>query len=350
MPGLKNNNFSINASRGSKANFHRKLNIGINGFGRIGRQVLRMNKDLNIVVVNSPANVHTAAHLFKYDSVHGVYPGKVSVDKKSINFNHEKIHYISYAQPQDIPWSQWDVDVVLECSGLFTQKKDLEGHFKGGAKRVVLAYPAAAADVTIIQGVNHQQFQKKHRMISLGSCTTNCLAPMVKVLKDHFHIEELFFTTTHAYTLDQKLLDSTHKKDLRRARAAALSMIPTSTGASATLNSIFPTLKGKMQGMAVRVPTPNVSLVDLVFRVQKPMDVHQLRKVFLSAQEKDLKNILYCETNELVSIDFSGSPYSCIVDMPSIMAGDHMAKMLAWYDNESGFAQRMIDFAQYLSC
>ena len=191
---------------------------------------------------------------------------------------------------------------------------------------------------------------KKTSDYSLGSCTTNCLAPMVKVLKDYFHIEELFFTTTHAYTLDQKLLDSTHKKDLRRARAAALSMIPTGTGASATLNSIFPTLQGKIQGMAVRVPTPNVSLVDLVFRVQKLMDVHQLRKVFLSAQEKDLKNILYCETNELVSIDFSGSPYSCIVDMPSIMVGDHMAKMLAWYDNESGFAQRMIDFTQYLSC
>ena len=346
MSNLKNKN-SHKFNSVSK----RQLNVGINGFGRIGRQILRMNKNLNIVAINSPANIQTAMHLFKYDSVHGVYPGEVSANKNSIQLNHKKIHYISYAQPQDIPWSKWNVDVVLECSGVFKQKKDLEGHFKGGAKQVILAYPAVTAvDTTLIYGVNHQQYQKEHLIISLGSCTTNCLAPMVDVLHRHFHIEELFFTTTHAYTLDQKLLDSTHKKDLRRARAAALSMIPTSTGASTTLSNIFPELKNKINGMAVRVPTPNVSLVDLVFRTRQPMDAKRISESFLSAQEKDLKSILYCETNELVSIDFSGSPYSCIVDMPSIVTGDRMAKILAWYDNESGFAQRMIDFTRFLSC
>ena len=329
----------------------RQLNVGINGFGRIGRQILRMNKNLNVVAINSPANIQTAIHLLKYDSVHGVYKGDVSIDKDGIQLNHKKIHYVSYAQPQNIPWNKWNVDVVLECSGMFKQRKDLEGHFKGKAKQVILAYPAAAAvDATLIYGVNHQQYQKEHLIISLGSCTTNCLAPMVKTLHQHFCIEELFFTTTHAYTLDQKLLDSTHKKDLRRARAAALSMIPTSTGASAALNNIFPELKNKIAGMAVRVPTPNVSLVDLVFRAKKPLDTHHIKESFLSAQNSNLKNILYCETNELVSIDFSGSPYSCIVDMPSIAAGNQMAKILAWYDNESGFAQRMIDFTHYLSC
>lgn len=328
----------------------KKLRVGINGFGRIGRCLCRLGlEELDIVAINSRSSVEMAAHLLQYDSVHGVYEKEILAKESFIQIDGKKIFYCSYAHPSDIPWDQWGVDLVLECSGVFKKREDLLGHFKGGAKRVFVAAPITGGDFTLIYGVNHDIFQpEKHKLISNGSCTTNCLAPVVKVLDENFKIQELMFTTVHSYTQDQKLLDSSHKKDLRRARAAALSMIPTSTGATNTLVRIFPHLKGKVNGMAVRVPTANVSLVDLVFRPRSKVSVKDVNEIFLSAEEKSLKGVLACEKKELVSMDFNGSLYSCIVDLPSTMVtGEDFVKILAWYDNETGFSQRMIDFINH---
>ena len=328
----------------------KKLRVGINGFGRIGRCLFRLGfDDLNIVAVNSRSSIEMAAHLLKYDSVHGTYEKEISVEEKVIQVDEKKINYSSYTHPSEIPWNQWGVDLVLECSGVFKKREDLQGHFTGGAKRVFVAAPAKGDDFTLIYGVNHHSFQSaQHKIISNGSCTTNCLAPMVKVLDANFKIQELMFTTVHSYTQDQRLLDSSHKKDLRRARAAALSMIPTSTGATNTLVRVFPHLKGKINGMAVRVPTANVSLVDMVFRSQIKMSAQEVNEAFLSAEKKDLKGVLACEEKELVSVDFNGSLYSCVVDLPSTMVMEEgLVKILAWYDNETGFSKRMIDFINH---
>ena len=328
----------------------KKLRVGINGFGRIGRCLLRLGfDDLDIVAINSRSSVEMAAHLLQYDSVHGTYGKEISAKENTIQVDNKTIAYCSYSHPSEIPWDQWEVDLVLECSGVFKKREDLLGHFKGGAKRVFVAAPIAGDDFTLIYGVNHNFFQpEKHKLISNGSCTTNCLAPLVKVLDENFKIQDLMFTTVHSYTQDQKLLDSSHKKDFRRARAAALSMIPTSTGATNTLVRIFPRLKGKINGMAVRVPTANVSLVDMVFRPQMKMNVKDVNEAFLSAEKKDLKRVLACEEKPLVSVDFNGSLYSSIVDLSSTMVTeDGLVKVLAWYDNETGFSQRMVDFINH---
>ena len=321
--------------------------MGINGFGRIGRCLFRLALDyLDIVVINSRSSIEMAAHLLKYDSVHGPYKKSISIKDNIIQVGEKQIPYCSYSYPDEIPWGKWGVDWVLECSGKFKKRKDLQGHFKGGAKKVFVSAPAEGEDFTLVYGVNESSYQKeKHNIISNASCTTNCLAPLMKVLDEQFKIEELMFTTVHSYTQDQKLLDSSHKKDLRRARAAALSMIPTSTGAANMLTRIFPHLNGRVKGMAVRVPTANVSLVDMVFRTQKKTSVKDINSSFLFAEKGSLKGILACEEKNLVSVDFNGSLYSCVVDLPSTVQGEgELIKVIAWYDNEMGFSQRMIDF------
>ena len=328
----------------------KKPRVGINGFGRIGRCLLRLGlEDLDIVAINSRSSVKMAAHLLQYDSVHGTYGKKVLAKENGIQMGSKEIAYCSYSHPSEIPWNQWEVDLVLECSGVFKTKEDLEGHFKGGAERVFVAAPITGDDFTLIYGVNHNSFKpEEHKIISNGSCTTNCLAPLVKVLDENFKLQELMFTTVHSYTQDQKLLDSSHKKDLRRARAAALSMIPTSTGATKTLMRVFPHLKGKVNGMAVRVPTANVSLVDMVFQTQVKASVKEVNEAFLSAETKDLEGVLACEEKPLVSVDFNGSLYSSIVDLPSTMVTEEgLIKVLAWYDNETGFSKRMINFIEH---
>ena len=330
----------------------KKLKVGINGFGRIGRCLFRLSfKDLDIVAINSRSSIQMAGHLLKYDSVHGIYPHPIAVvDNHQLKVGGKKIAYSSYPHPSEIPWDKWGVDWVLECSGVFKKREDLEGHFKGGAKRVFVSAPAEGEDFTLIYGVNHKSYQpEKHKIISNGSCTTNCLAPLIKVLDKKFKLQDLIFTTVHAYTQDQKLLDSSHKKDLRRARSATLSMIPTTTGAVKTLTRVFPNLKGRINGMAVRVPTINVSLVDLVFRSQVKTSVQAVNSAFLSAEKSDLKGVLACEEKELVSMDFNGSLYSAILDLSCTMQTEEgLVKVLAWYDNEMGFSQRMIDFIKYV--
>ena len=330
------------------------MKIGINGFGRIGRILLRKGWDkADIVAVNSPSSIEMAAHLLKYDSVHGVFPENVQSDLKDsfIQIGGKKIHYSAYRHPSDIPWKEWGVDLVLECSGVFKKREDLEAHLKSGAKKVFVAAPVPNDDFTLIYGLNESSYEpENHKIISNGSCTTNCLAPMVQVLNDAFKIQEMMFTTVHSYTMDQKLLDSSHKKDLRRARAAALSMVPTSTGAVGALCRIFPEMRGKINGLAVRVPTANVSLVDMVFQSRIKVGVEEVNQALLSAsQNVPLKDVLYCETQSLVSVDFNGSPYSCVIDLPSTMVLEGgLIKVLAWYDNETGFSQRMLDFIQYI--
>ncbi len=320
-----------------------------------------MPDDLNVTLINSKSSGASAAYMLKYDSVHGTFPADVSFKNHTLQVGGRKIAYQSHAHPKNIPWDKWGVDVVLECTGAFKTTKDLKAHFKKGVKMVFTAYPLPNCDFTVIYGINHKLYKKNHKIVSNGSCTTNCLAPLIKVLHNAFRIKELLFTTVHSYTLDQKLLDSSHK-DLRRSRAGGLSIIPTSTGATQTLTKIFPDLKNKINGMALRVPTPNVSLVDIVFYSHKPPSISTIHQALKHAQNNDLKNILHLEYQPLVSVDFNGSPYSCVVDMPSIMTTKTntqkntrknntiaMTKILAWYDNETGFSQRMIDFLHFLT-
>ena len=338
---------------------------GINGLGRIGRQVLRLSGKggLCIKAINTPCQVKMSAHLLKYDSVHGPFSGKVRCGEGFLEVAGHRMAYGSYDRPSQIPWGKWGVEGVLECSGVFKTRAQLQGHFTGGVKKVLVAAPAPEADKTILYGVNHTEYDfKNHHIVSNGSCTTNALAPLIKVLDGAFQIKDLMFMTTHSYTLDQKLLDSSHKKDFRRARAAALSLIPTTTGADKALTSLFPHLKGRVKGQAVRVPTANVSLLDMVFQTRAPVTKAKLCQVFQEAEAGSLKNILHCEGEELVSADFNGSPYSCVVDMPSVVAldGDNprppegaaslpLSRVLAWYDNETGFSQRMLDVAKHIS-
>ena len=329
----------------------KKPKVGINGFGRIGRCLFRLGaKDLDIVAVNSRSSIEMAGHLLKHDSVHGTYPPLVSVKGNIIQTGEQKTSYSSHSHPSEIPWDKWGVEWVLECSGAFTKQEDLRAHLKPGVKRVFVSAPAKGADHTLIYGVNHSLFQAdKHKVISNGSCTTHCLAPVVQVLHKNFKVQDLMFTTVHAYTLDQRLLDSAHKKDFRRSRAAGLSLIPTGSGAGKTLERVFPKLKGKIKGLAIRVPTANVSLVDMVCRLkEKDISVQKINQSFLSAGQSFLKGVLACEKQELVSVDFNGSPFSAIVDLPSTqITKEGLVKVLAWYDNETGFSQRMIDFILY---
>jgi glyceraldehyde 3-phosphate dehydrogenase len=330
------------------------VKIGINGFGRIGRVIMRaaqrMGADLDFVAVNDLTDAQTLAHLLKYDSVHGAFPGEVQVKGNALFVDGKEIKVLAVKDPAQLPWKDLGVEVVMECTGLFREKDKAAKHLEAGAKKVIISAPAKGPDITIVMGVNHQAYDpNKHHIISNASCTTNCLAPVAKVLLDTFGIQRGLMTTIHAYTNDQVILDFPHK-DLRRARAAALSMIPTTTGAAAAVSLVLPQLKGKLDGMAIRVPTPNVSVVDLVAEVEKETSVDGVNTALKKASEGELKGILGYTEEPLVSVDFNGTALSSIVDAPSttVIEG-RMVKVLSWYDNEMGYSSRMVDVAKFIS-
>jgi glyceraldehyde 3-phosphate dehydrogenase len=330
------------------------VKIGINGFGRIGRVIMRaaqrMGADLDFVAVNDLTDAQTLAHLLKYDSVHGAFPGEVQVKGNALFVDGKEIKVLAVKDPAQLPWKDLGVEVVMECTGLFREKDKAAKHLEAGAKKVIISAPAKGPDITIVMGVNHQAYDpNKHHIISNASCTTNCLAPVAKVLLDTFGIQRGLMTTIHAYTNDQVILDFPHK-DLRRARAAALSMIPTTTGAAAAVSLVLPQLKGKLDGMAIRVPTPNVSVVDLVAEVEKETSVDGVNAALKKASEGELKGILGYTEEPLVSVDFNGTALSSIVDAPSttVIEG-RMVKVLSWYDNEMGYSSRMVDVAKFIS-
>jgi len=328
------------------------IRIGINGFGRIGRTILRAaetQKDIEIVHINDLTDTKTLAHLLKYDSVHGIFGSSVRAESDSIVVGDRQVTVSAVKAPSEIPWKDHKVDLVFECTGRFTKRADAEGHLKAGAKKVLLSAPGTDEDITIVVGVNSSKLDKtKHMVVSNGSCTTNCLAPVAKVLNDRFGLKRGLMTTIHSYTNDQHLLDLPHK-DLRRARAAAMSMIPTSTGAAKAIGLVIPELKGKLNGLAIRVPTPNVSLVDLTIEVAKPTTVEEVNQALAEAAAGPLKGILGFSVEPLVSIDYNSNPLSSIVDGPSTQVIDGtMIKVLSWYDNESGFSWRMLDAARLM--
>ena len=329
--------------------------IGINGFGRIGRLTLRTIHQyhqgrLEVVAVNDIADTKTNAHLLRWDTNYGHFPCEPGADGKSIIVDGKEIRTLSEREPANIPWKDYGVDIVIESTGLFTDATLAAAHMKGGAKKVLISAPAKNEDVTIVLGVNEDKYlPDKHNIISNASCTTNCLAPPAKVLSDNFGINKGLMTTIHAYTNDQKVMDVVHT-DLRRARAAAMNIIPTSTGAAAAISRVLPELEGKLHGIALRVPVPTVSLVDLVVELNTKVTSEQVNEAFRKAAEGPMSGILeYCE-QELVSTDFKGNPASSIVDAPNtLVIGDNMAKVLAWYDNEWGYSCRLADLAVYIT-
>ena len=329
------------------------LKIGINGLGRIGRMVIRAiieskNKNIEIKHINNRSNSKTSCSLLKYDSVHGKFSADVKFNNNSLIINKKKISFSQESDINNIKWKKFGVDYVFECTGKFNSKEKLLAHIKNGAKKVIVSAPCKNTDKTIVYGVNHKSLKKNDLIISAASCTTNCLAPVAYVLNKEFKIEKGFMTTIHSYTSDQRLLDNSHK-DVRRARSAGQSMVPTSTGASKALGEIIPELKGKLEGLAIRVPTPNVSLVDLVFNSKNKLSVKKINDSFKKASKKDLKKVLETTEEKLVSIDFNHNPNSAIVDLSlTNVVGDNMGKVSAWYDNEWGFASRMCDLAEYI--
>lgn len=328
-----------------------KVRVGINGFGRIGRLVFRAGfDDFEVVGINSLDDPKGVAHLLKYDSTHGRYSKSVENDEKNLVVDGKKIPLSAHKNPAEIPWKQWGCDIVLECTGAFKHKEDFLKHIQAGAKKVLVSAPADGVDITTVYGINHTSYDpSKHQVLSNASCTTNCLTPIAKVLHETFGIEHGMMTTIHSYTNDQQVLDAPHK-DLRRARAAGLSMIPTTTGAAKAVGLVLPELKGKIDGTSIRVPTPNVSLVDFVVQTKKEVSVDAINSAFKKAADGPLKGVLACEKAPLVSVDYIGNPYSSIVDLPSTMVmGPHMAKVFSWYDNEMGFSYRMVDMAKYLA-
>ena len=329
------------------------IRIGINGFGRIGRNIMRAalgDRDLEFVAVNDITSAQTLAHLLKYDSILGNLTQKVEALEGAIAVGGKPFKVLAERDPAKLPWKDLGVDIVFESTGLFTKRDDAAKHIAAGAKKVIVTAPAKGPDVTIVMGVNAEKYDPKaHQIISNASCTTNCLAPVVKVVHESFGIRRGWMTTVHSYTNDQNLLDLPHK-DLRRARAAALSMIPTTTGAASALGEVLPALKGKLDGFAMRVPTPNVSVVDLALILDKKTTADEMNAAFKAAADGALKGILeYC-TEPLVSIDFRGNPHSAIVDAPytKTMDGDFV-KVLAWYDNEWGYSSRCVDLVKFVA-
>lgn len=327
-----------------------KLRVGINGFGRIGRIIFREGfDDIEIVGINSGGTADSLAHLLKYDSTHGIYEKDVSADANHLIIDGKKIPFTSHMEPDKIPWKDWEVDIVFECTGAFKSKDEVVKHLHAGAKRVLVSAPFDPADLTVVYGVNHQSYDPAlHAVVSNASCTTNCLAPVAKVLHEKFKILNGTMTTIHSYTNDQRILDAGHN-DKRRARTAATSMIPTTTGAAKAVGKVLPALAGKVDGLSIRVPTPNVSLVDFTFTSESDMSIESINTALIEASKDSLKGVLACEKAPLVSVDFNGNPASSIVDLPSTMViGSRMAKVLSWYDNEVGFSNRMIDMAKYM--
>jgi glyceraldehyde 3-phosphate dehydrogenase len=332
--------------------------IAVNGFGRIGRCIVRALyerniQDLKVVAINDLTDPKTLAHLFRYDSVHREFKAaSVSTEDGAIHIGDDKIQVFAAKDPADLPWKDLGVDVVLECTGLFTEREKAALHLKAGAKKVIISAPAKKQDVTIVMGVNEGLYDaKKHAIVSNGSCTTNCLAPIAKVLMDNFGIKNGLMTTVHSYTNDQHILDVPHRKgDLRRARAAAVSMIPSSTGAAKALSEVIPELRGKIDGQAVRVPTMDVSIVDLTFLSERPMTKDAIDAAMKKASESGpMKGIVVYTDVPLVSSDYIGNPASATYDSTMTqVVGDHFAKVCAWYDNEWGFSNRMIDLTSYV--
>jgi glyceraldehyde 3-phosphate dehydrogenase len=328
------------------------IKVGINGFGRIGRNILRAARDeheLEFVAINDITSTDTLAHLLKYDSVLGNLAEEVSVNDNQIRIGSRSIEVLSERDPAALPWGKLGVDIVFESTGLFTKRDDAAKHLEAGAKKVVITAPAKEPDLTVVLGVNHDDYDPaSHNILSNASCTTNCLAPMAKVLHDTFGLRRGWMTTVHAYTNDQRLLDLPHK-DLRRARAAAVSMIPTTTGAATAVGHVLPELKGRLDGIAMRVPTPNVSVIDLVAELEKPATADGINGAFAEAEAGSLRGILQLSKRPLVSIDFRGNPHSSIVDADytKVMDGQFI-KVLSWYDNEWGYSSRCVDLAKLL--
>jgi len=324
--------------------------IAINGFGRIGRMVLRAivesgRKDMEIVAINDLGSIDVNAHLFKYDSIHGRFPGTVSVHQNTIDVGFGPIQVFSEADPEKLPWNQLGIDIVMECSGHFTDKEKASKHLKAGAKRVLVSAPTTNADLTVVYGVNHQELKAEHHVVSCGSCTTNCLAPVAGALHEAIGIEHGYMTTVHAYTGDQRLVDTLHQ-DLHRARAAAMSMIPTSTGAAKALGLVLPSLKGKLDGAAIRVPTANVSVIDFKFTPSRKTSIEEINAVMKKAAEGPMKSVLSIVEEPLVSIDFNHSSYSSNFDTTQTQViNGQFCRVVSWYDNEWGFSNRMSDVA-----
>ncbi len=329
------------------------VKVAINGFGRIGRNVLRIasqSSDFEVVAVNDLTDAKTLAHLFKYDSVHGIFAGEVDTDGENLTVNGKSIKILSQRDPSQLPWQELGIDIVIESTGFFSSRDGAAKHLTAGAKKVVISAPGKNVDFTVCMGINESDYNPvAHSIISNASCTTNCLAPVAKVLLESFGIVRGMMTTVHSYTNDQKILDLPHK-DLRRARAAGVNMIPTTTGATNAAALVLPQLKGKLAGMAIRVPTPNVSLIDLVVETEKPTSVAAVNAAMQSAAENELKGILdYCDL-PLVSHDFNGSSASATVDaLSTAVLGENMVKVLAWYDNEWGYSCRVYDLVRYIA-
>ena len=329
------------------------IKVGINGLGRIGRMIIRTIfennfNDIQIKHINNRSNTQVSSNLLKYDSVHGKFNQNIQFSEKFIKLGEQKISFSQETNIEDINWSKHDVDYVLECTGKFNSKDKLSAHLKNGAKKVIVSAPCKNADKTIVFGVNEKSITKKDRIISAASCTTNCLAPVLNVLNSNFKVEKGFMTTIHAFTTDQRILDNSHK-DPRRARSASQSIVPTSTGASKAIGEIIPSLKGKLEGVAMRVPTPNVSLIELVFCTKKNITTDLINNSFEKASKSNLKGVLSITKEKLVSVDFNHNSNSAIVDASlTNTIGKNMGKISAWYDNEWGFSNRMCNVAQYL--
>jgi glyceraldehyde 3-phosphate dehydrogenase len=330
------------------------IRVAINGFGRIGRMVLRAmmesgRQDLQVVGINDLGSIADNAHMLKYDSVHGRFPGKITISENSLDIGLGPIKVFAEPNPEKLPWASLGVDIVMECSGHFTDRQAAAKHLAADAKRVLISAPATGADVTVVYGVNHGTITKDHLVISNGSCTTNCLAPVADVLNQSVGIEAGYMTTIHSYTGDQRLVDTLHK-DLRRARAAAMSMIPTSTGAAKALGLVLPDLQGKLDGCAIRVPSPNVSLIDFTFTAKRSTTAEEINQLMIEAAKGRLKGVLAVESEPLVSVDFNHHPASSIFDTTQTQViNGNFCRVLSWYDNEWGFANRMSDVAAVIA-
>jgi glyceraldehyde 3-phosphate dehydrogenase len=330
-----------------------KIKVGINGMGRIGRMILRAiiennNKNIEIKHINNRTSSEACSTLLKYDSIHGKFNAELNYDENHLIINKNKISFSQETNLNNINWKKFDVDYVFECTGKFNSKDKLLPHLNNGAKKVIVSAPCKNADKTIVFGVNEAELKKEDNIISAASCTTNCLAPVAHVLNENFNIEKGFMTTIHAFTSDQRILDNSHK-DPRRARSASQSIVPTSTGASKAIGEIIPSLKGKLEGVAMRVPTPNVSLIELVFCTKKDLSIEKINSAFQNFNKKQKIKVLEVTQEKLVSIDFNHNPASSIVDMTlTNVVGKNMGKISAWYDNEWGFSNRMCDIAEYL--
>ncbi len=329
------------------------IKVGINGMGRIGRMVIRAiiesnNKNILIKHINNRSNIETTCSLLKYDSIHGKFNTSINFNKKNLTINKNKISFSQESKLENIEWKKYDVDYVFECTGKFNSKEKLLNHIKNGAKKVIVSAPCKNADKTIVFGVNENVLKKSDQIISAASCTTNCLAPVVNILNNNFKVEKGFMTTIHSFTSDQRILDNSHK-DPRRARSASQSIVPTSTGASKAIGEIIPSLKGKLEGIAMRVPTPNVSLIELVFCTKNDINKEKINSIFLKASKSKTNKVIDITEEKLVSVDFNHNSFSAIVDASlTCVVGKNMGKISAWYDNEWGFSNRMCDLVKYI--